>query len=192
MEKTLTPIKSRITKMITVVDTLIVKDEKTQAEATTILSGIKDVQKKIKLHKDARVKPINQSLKLIRADYKPLEEYCSEAENTVKQKMIEYHRIQETERIAKEEKLAKRVEKGTMKMETATKKLEEEPEVKTHIATDKGSATIRKVKMFKVVDIISLPIEFHLPDITAIRRKMSEGVEVAGVKYWTEDSISAR
>ena len=146
----------------------------------------------IKEHKDARLKPINESLKLLRSDYAPLEQYCSEAEFAVKGKMIVYQKNIEEKRLETERKLATRVENGSLKIETAAKKLEAMPEAKTNVQGDKGQIVIKKIKKFRVVDMSLLPIRYHLPDEVEIRRKMNEGIQLQGVEYWEEDNISAR
>ena len=190
LTKELTQVTSRLTKMQDVVHALVVKDDASQVEATNILAGIKSIAKQIKDFKDLRIKPINDALKLLRSDYKPVEDYCKEKESIVKGKMIVYHREQEAIRLKKEEALAKRVEKGTMKVETAEKKLEEAPEVQNKVEAEKGSATFRKVKNFEVTDLSKLPIEYHTANTVLIRQEMRSGRELPGVRYFEEDQLA--
>lgn len=192
-EKDLVPIKARVTKMQAVVSALVVEDEDGVMEASKILTGIKDVQRKIKTYKDARIKPINDALRLLRADLKPIEEHCAENEKIVKDKVITYNTELEKIHREAEAKLAERVEKGTMKIETAARKMEEVSEVTTHISTEKGSMTIKKVKKFRVVDLSLLPLRFHLANEVAIRQRMNAGQsDLPGVEYYEEDQVSAR
>lgn len=192
--KALAPIKARVTKMQTVVDALVIVDEPTKEKATNILHGIKSIAKDIDTKKKEITQPMLKALSATRALFAPLVQQYEEAERIVKGKMIDYYQEQEKIRLEAEEKLAARVEKGTLKVETAAKKLEEAPEVKTHVATDQGAAaTIRKVKKFRVVDKSKLPMRFLLPDETAIRRWMNEGKgDLPGVEFYEEDSVSAR
>jgi len=181
-----------MSKMQTIVNGLKIVDKKTNLEAANILSGIKSVSKEIDAKKKEITAPMNEALKATRALFSPMELQLKEAEQGVKTAMLAYHKEEETKRLAEEERLAKRVDKGTMKMDTAVKKLEETPEVDSHMETDTGSATIRKIKKFKVVDMKKLPMEYHLANETVIRMEMNNGKELPGVEYWEEDNISAR
>jgi len=192
-EKAITTVKPRVDKMISTVNELIILDKKSLDSAITILSGIKSVAKEITARKKEITDPLNQSLRSARAFFEPFENKCKKAEEDVKGKMITYNRKIEDERIKAEEKEAAKVERGSIKLETAAKHLEKVPEAKSHVnSAGGGSITIKKVKVFKVVDISKLPIEYLKADEVAIRTAMRSGVELPGVEYSEEDSVSAR
>ena len=190
--KALAPIKARATKMQSIVNALVIKDEASLAEATKIRAGIKDVAKQIDAKKKEITTPLNTALKNVRALFAPLETACEESSRAVDQKVIAYNQEIEKTRLAEEERLAGKVEKGQMKPETAAKKLEGLPEIQRHVTTDKGAMTIVKIKKFKVVDLSKVPLQYHLPNETEIRRAMYAGTELTGVEYWTEDQVSGR
>ena len=190
--KELAPIKARTNKMQAVVNSLIIKNEKDLAEVAKIRAGIKEVKKQIKDKKEEITTPLNTALKNVRALFAPLEASCEEATEVLDQKYIAYNRQIEEARRTEEAKLAARVEKGTLKMETAVKKIEAIAEAPKHIATDKGSMTITKRKNFKVVDINKLPIQYHLANESEIRRAMYAGTQLPGVEYWEDEIVSGR
>lgn len=190
--KELAPIKARATKMQSVVNALIIRDTNGLEQATKIRSGIKAVAKEIDEKKKEITAPLNLALKNVRALFAPLEVACEEAFRSVDVKVLVYNREIEKTRAEEEAKLAVRVEKGTLKVETAAKKLEVVPEAQRRVVTEKGKITIIKIKKFKVVDLAKLPIEYLLPNEPEIRRAMHVGTELPGVEYWQEDSVSGR
>lgn len=193
--KELAPIKGKISKMTSVVNELVIKDEPTLKVAVDLLSKIKTTYKLVKERMEAPVKRAYQAYKDIKTEqdqtFGVFISDCENAERIVKDKMIVYSRKVEADRLAAEKKLADRVEAGTLKVETAAKKLEAMPDKPTHFVGNKGSMTIKKIKKFRVEDLSKLPIQYHLPNEVEIRRQMLAGVELPGVVYWEDDSVSA-
>lgn len=160
--------------------------------ATDFLGQIKTLSKTIKEKKEAITKPMMTALNEVRDLFKPIETLHSEAEGIIKNKMLAFQRA-EAERIRKEEeKIMARVEKGTMKTETAMNKLENVGEVQKSVKSDFGSIATRKVKRFRIVDIDKIPRTFLMVDETAIRRAMMSNIPVEGIEYYEEEIISAR
>ena len=192
-EKAIVPIKQRVTKMVGAVNSLKISDPKSLDGAITILSGIKSVAKEITARKKEITDPLNLSLRSARALFAPLEDAYKKAETNVKGKMVVYNREIEDARLEAEAKEAAKVERGSIKIETAAKHLEKTPEAKTHVNSNGGgSMTIKKVKTFKVVDITKIPYEYLKADEVAIRVAMRKDIELPGVEYSLEDSVSAR
>lgn len=190
--KALAPIKARTTKMQSVVNTLVISDATGLAEAAKVRGAIKDVAKQVKNKKEEITAPLNIALKNVRLLFAPLEAACDEASRNVDLKVIAYNREVEMARQEAEAREAAKVERGSIKVETAARHLEAVPEVQKHVATDKGSITISKIKKFKVVDLALLPVAYLLPNEPEIRRAMHAGTELPGVEYWVEDSVSGR
>jgi hypothetical protein len=58
--------------------------------------------------------------------------------------------------------------------------------------TDEGSVSFREVKKFEVMDIVMLANaspDYVLPNEVKIRKAMLEGIELVGVRYFTEQSV---
>jgi len=190
--KDLAPIKVRVTKMTSVVSDLVIEDQEGLKNAINILSAIKGVQKALKDWKDERIKPIKISIKKLEGDMKPYETSCKDAEDDVKGKMITYHKqVAEAEAKARA-KIAEKVESGRIKEETGVKQLEKVQTADTFVKKDKGSISFKKVKKFDIEDLSKLPIAYHLADMVAIRKQMNAGIELPGVRYYEEDSVTAR
>ena len=41
-------------------------------------------------------------------------------------------------------------------------------------------------ELCELENITLLPIEYHLPDMVAVRKVMKEGKKLPGIRYWTE------
>ncbi len=190
--KALAPIKTRVKSMTGFVESLEITDTVTLKKAIAIRSGIKDVAKQVKAWKDDRIKPLQESIALLRDDVRPLELACEEATEIVDKKMLDYNRVVEANRKKEEDKINAKVDAGKMSIETASKKLEVVPEVQTSVKADKGQVSFKKVKNFRVVDLSKVPIEFHLADTGAIRKQMYAGIELPGVEYFEEDQVAGR
>jgi len=203
-KKELSVIKTRVTKMNKTITDLDIKDDDSFKFAVKILSGIKDVQKGIRAWKDTRIKPIKVSIRQIEADIRPHEDRCKEAEGIVKTQMLTYHREVEAKRLEQEDKVAKQVEQGTIKVETAAKKLQKTPEAETFVSGEdrKGSISIKKVKKVRFTSLNLMFAEdiqklikggyIKWDEIAARSAVLSGGKELPGVEIYFEDSISAK
>jgi len=137
--------------------------------ATEMLSQVNKFGDEIKKRKDEIIKPINTGLKALRALFKPVEVNKDEAVGIIKEKMVAYQTELDAKNKKKEESIGKRVEKGTMKPETAVSKLEEMPEVENKIESDAGSVTFKTVKEVSIVDESLLPREYLIPNMVKIK-----------------------
>ena len=178
--------------MESVVTALVINDALGLEKAAKIRKAIKDVAKQVVEKKSEITAPINIALRNVRALFAPLETACEEASRTIDSKIISYNLEIEKVRKEAEAKEAAKVERGSIKIETAARHLEAVPEAQRHVSTEKGAVTIVKIKKFKVVDLSKLPIEYLLPNEVAIRRAMYDGKQLGGVEYWEEDSVSGR
>ena len=67
-----------------------VRDQASLEQATSLLSTLNRQLDTLTEHKEAKTKPINEALKKIREDYKPLESKLQEAIAEVKQAITTY------------------------------------------------------------------------------------------------------
>ena len=124
-EKELAIVKQQSTKARQAAESIVIKSTEDLSIATDILSKIKTVQKMVKEKKESLTKPLNEALKNARLLFAPIEESTEIAERIIKDKMVSFQ-IDEEKRVKEEEKkLMDRVERGTLKGETALKKLDE-------------------------------------------------------------------
>jgi len=191
-DKELKIVKSNTTKAVNASEALTIESQEDMASATELLSKINQTGDMIKARKEAITKPLNAGLKSARELFKPLETAQSEAKRIVSQKMIAYqNKVEEEERKAKA-KLAARVEKGTMKLDTAVKKMEAIPETQNKVEAKSGSVTFKEVRVPKVVDEAKVPREYLILDMVKIRKAALAGVEIPGVVVEIEKQLANR
>lgn len=160
--------------------------------AAELLSNVKKLGKFITQEKEKITKPMREALDNARALFAPFEKNAKEAEVLIKDKMSDYMLAQEKKRREEEEKIAKKVEAGRMKEETAIKKLEQMPEQARTVASGGASATMAMIKDYRIVDESLIPREYLVVDTAKIRKAMHAGTPIPGVEYYEKPSIQAR
>lgn len=190
--KELSVVRAQATKALTAATELVINNQESLVQATDVLSKIKTVGKMITERKEAITKPLNEALKSARDLFKPIESSHAEAERIIKSKIVIYQT--EQERIQNEEKakLAARVEKGTMKAETAVKKMESMEEVPKTVQGNVGTVSMRTVKKLCITDPSLVPREYCEPSPMLIKAALEAGKTVPGAEMREEKIVSAR
>ena len=169
--------------------TLAIKNQDDYERAFSEGKKIKDRLDEIVARKEEITKPMNSALKSIRELFKPIEMAGGEAIRVIKNKMLVYTTEQTRKAEETKLKLAGRVERGTMKVDTAVRKIGEvETPEKTTVTAD-GRATTVTCKAWRVVDKSKIPLEFMEPDMVAIKASFRSGKPVAGVEEYADQGI---
>lgn len=189
-DKELQVVKANATKAANAAEALVVDSAEAMAKATELLSKINLAGDMIKQRKEAITKPLNAALKSARELFAPMEAAQQEAKATVSRKMIAYQTQIEAARRAEEAKIAARVEKGTMKLETGAKKMEALAPVENKVEAKSGTVTFKEVRVPKVVDEAKVPREYLVLDMVKIRRDALAGVEIPGVVIEIEKQLA--
>lgn len=184
VNKELEVVRNNTSKALAAANELAVTNDEELAKATELLTSINRAGDMMKKLKDGIIKPMNEALKSVRAMFNPPEDEYEKAVMIVKQKMLSYHNAVEAKRRQEEARIAARVDKGTMKVETAARKIENMPAIQTKIATGNGlgSAVFKEEKKVVIVDENLIPRQYLVPDMVLIRRAALAGVEIPGVK----------
>lgn len=154
--KEVTVVKQQSNKALEAAQGLTISSPEEMTVATDHLSKMKTVAKMIKDRKEAITKPLSEALNSARDLFKPIEANLAEAERIVKSKMVTYQTKVEADAEAERLRLAKRVEKGTMKPETAVRKMEEIVEAPKSVQGKTGAMAFRNVKKVRFVDLATL------------------------------------
>lgn len=142
--------------------------------------------------------PLYKSYKSVIALFKPLEDAGELALKTIKGKMLDFKKAEARKADEAKQKLAERVERGTMKPETAVRKIEAMPEQTATVKTETGKSTMKKVTKYRLIDVYALPKEFLKPELklsdVADKKKVEAsfklGTPVPGVEQYEEDELS--
>lgn len=189
-EKELQVVKRNTTKAANAAEALTIESAEDMAKATELLSKINLAGDMIKAREGAITKPLNSALKSARELFKPLKTAQSTAKATVSRKMIAYQTEVEKKEAEKKAKIAARVEKGTMKFETAAKKMETMPEIKNKVEAKSGTVTFKEVRVPKVFDETKVPREYFTLNMVKIRKDALAGVVIPGVVVQFEKRLA--
>lgn len=191
MEKTteLAPLKAQVTRLENEANEVIITTPEENASATNLKAKLNETKKQIKERKEEITKPLNAALSSARALFAPLEEQYEKAEKTLAGKLIAYKQKVEAETRAAEAKLAARVEKGTMKLETAERKIEELPTVQKTVQTDHGRVQFRKIKKVRITNQNLIPDQYWVIDEVKLRKDILAGIAVPGAELYEEEIV---
>ena len=129
-----------------------ITSQEDQNKAGALLTELNRYADQLEAMKKEATDPINKTLKTIRGWFKPREEKVEEAIDAVRAAMGAYQL--EADKKAEEEaaKLAARVAKGTMKPETAVRKMDSIERADANIATDNGGGVKFRTDYNLVID----------------------------------------
>lgn len=194
----LTPVKRQVTTAVNRANDISIETADDLAAATDVLSAVKAAGKVVKARKEEITKPLNEALKSARAMFKPLEDDLSTGERIIKDKMLDYENEIERKRQEEAAKLEQRVEKGTMRVDTAMRKMDDLETVGSQVKGAKGSVQFRTVRTVKIVDPTKIPLQYLMDEkvlaalTTAVRNDVLNGVKVDGVEIVEEKQVAAR
>lgn len=180
-------IEKKVNPLVARSNTLAISDNKSLTEAVSLLSQMNKANDLIAAEKDKTYKPAYATVVAIRKQWKPLEEVFENAIGNLRDRISSYQTKQKKIADERTNKLAERAAKGTMRPETALRKMEDVDVPETTVSTEAGMVQFRTVPKFEVLDLKKLPAEYLLPNEPAIRRAMLANVELAGVRYYTEE-----
>jgi hypothetical protein len=197
-EVNLTPAKRQVTTVSNQAGDLLIDSQESLSTATDILSKIKTSAKEIEKRKKEITDPLNASLKSARALFKPLEDDLATAERTIKGKMLDYSNEVEAAAAKAAAKLEDRVERGTMRTDTAMRKMDDIETIGSSVQGAKGSVQFRIVRNVKIVDPTKIPLKYLMNEKvmdalkTAVRTDVLNGTKVEGVEIVEEKQIAAK
>ncbi len=150
------------------------------AEGVELLSHLNRSLDKITTEKERVTKPLNEALKAERSRWKPLETVLEGAIAAVRTKMTAYqtHAALEAEKEAK--RIADRVARGTMKVETGLAKLDALERADDVINTGVGTVKFRTSKILKILDESLIPDEYWLMNYNKLLTDLKAGKVIPG------------
>lgn len=191
--KEIAPVKAKVNQALVAVRGIVIKSKEDFEAGVELGNKIKMVSKAVTQRKEAITKPLNEALKSARDLFRPMENDLETAETELKKKMLDFKEEERKQIAETQAKAEARVEKGTMKEETAKRKVQEvkaEATEKT-VKTETGAkATEKFVIEYVIVDEAQIPREFLVPDMAKIKLSFKEGKPVAGVEAQKKATMS--
>ena len=173
-----------------------IRTEEDAQLAAASLTGIKRISKFLKEEKEKITKPINEALKAARNMFAPFEDRVEKAEAIVKAALGAYADKIEAANLKRENDLAAKAAAGTMKPETAARKMEEMKDSGAARKTGEGTVSFSKIKQVRVIKREAVPEEFWVLDMVAVRKAALAtgklGEVIPGVEVYEERNVGAR
>lgn len=173
-------IERTVNPIVTTATALTITSDADMPRATELLSQVNKALDQVTDEEDKVVKPLKEALKAEQGRWKPIKTTLESARDAIRTAMSKYQTSVALARKKEEERLASRVTKGTMKMETAAKKLAEAPVPVEAVATASGSIRFRTVQKLVIEDVKAVPREYMVVDEVAVRAALKAGKTVAG------------
>ena len=200
MEKVPKVIEQKVENALAIVERhLVIQTDEQLTEVVEIATNIKKLSKFVTAEKEKITKPLNDALKAARTLFAPYEANLAEAEAKLKTAMVKYHNEQEAKRKLDEERIAARVEKGTMTEKTAVKKIEDLGTEKKTVTVENGAVQFKQVRKVRFSSISHLKEEemvwlarngYIVWDEVKTRKDALAGTVIPGVEVYEETSSS--
>lgn len=181
--------KSQVSELEQQASQLSIASPEENAIAIELKAKLKKTWKDIEARKEEITRPLNLALKSARALFAPLEQIFENADQTVGMKLLVYKRKVEEEARKKEAQIAARVEKGTMRLDTAEKKLDNLERVDKTTHTAVGDVQFRQVPKMRVTDENLIPDKYWVIDLVSLRRDVVSGMVVPGAEKYYEETV---
>jgi len=182
--QTLTKIETEVSTIIPSISNLSISTEEDKIKASSLLVSLTLYLDRLTADRELITKPINASLKAIRAKYKPLETILESNISTIRQELSKYQtKALELQR-EKENKIADRVGegKGYIKAETAMNKIAGLEKPTARLITDDGVISFRTDTVLSVTDISLIPREYFILDESRLLKDLKNNVQVSGAE----------
>lgn len=196
-------VKQQATKALGAAQALTIESDEDMRNATDLLSKMKSVAKMIKTEKETITKPLSLALDNARGLFKPIETNLADGEALVKRKMLAYQAEVDRKADADRLKLAQRVEKGTMKPETAVAKMEAIKEAPKSVQGNHGSIQTRTIKKVRITPLAEVKMDsgqlgycimkgYLVWNESLVRADALKGTPIPGAEVYEEKIIGAR
>jgi len=188
-------IETKVGGMNRMVEETKVEDKDQLASVSDKIKDIKKLQKFIKSEMDKTIKPAKEIIDATKDRFNPFLNACIDAEKGLKEKaqvfMVDEQKKENEER----EKIAKKVETGYIKPETAVNKMEEVKEAEKTSRTATSTLSMKMLKVPGKIDESKVPEEYWIPkqlDMMKISKVIRAGVEIPGVEIVEKPSMASR
>ncbi len=179
--------------LITKASTLVVDSKESMIQAATLLGKLKDL-KKTTAAEEADLSEQLAKLDLTK-QYDAKREFRLKVEKAVKfisDRVNTYQTNEARKASAEAAKLAARVEKGTMKLDTAIRKTNEIDQPITKLETADTKASFQTRPKLDIIDAKLIPREYLVVNEVAVFAALKEGKTIPGAQIIQVQSITNR
>jgi glutamate synthase domain-containing protein 1 len=182
--KEIETLKEQETRMLQALSNITIATQEDYDNVANLGKKVSAYIKSIDTKEKSITKPINDSLKSIRDLFRPFKEVAEAKKEEIKSVMVAFVRAEEAKRKLEEERISKRVEKGTMREDTAVTKLASIEE--STVVTTGTTTSVLKMTVLSIKDI---PEEYLIVNEAKLKEAYRAGIEVSGVSFTYETNI---
>lgn len=179
-------IEKELNPMLAKAKELVITGPKDMERATEYLSQLNLAKDKVTERMETITLPAKETIKAAEAIWKPFINMAKDAIQLLRDKQSIYQTEQVRIAREKEAKIAERVTKGNLKIETGVRKMTEIDRPQEEVVAESGKVNFREDECFEVVDITKLPVKYIVANEVEIRKAMKAGIKLDGVRYFTK------
>ena len=179
--------------LITKATTLVVNSQESMIQAATVLGKVKDLIKKTKEEEENLSEQLAE-LELTK-QYNSKREFRLKAEKASKfiSEQVNKYQTLEAKRASEEAaRIAARVERGTMKLDTAVRKMGEIEQPLTKLETADTKVTFKTIPKLDIIDTDLIPREYMIVNEVAVFAALKTGKTIPGAQIIQVQSITNR
>ncbi len=174
---------TNITPIVQEVNALVITDSASMTAATMLLSQVNQQLDQVKAEEEKVLKPLRDAAAAEKARWKPMKDALADAVLKIRTSMSAYQTAEVQRQKEAETKIAARVEKGTLKMETGVRKIEELEKVDKKVETAAGSVNFVTDHEVVIEDITRVPFQYLKVELKKLEAKKSlkAGIFIPGL-----------
>ena len=173
-------------EIITRAESITTLNVETMPEAVELLSSLNRIKDDITEQKELVTRPLLDALNAERAKWKPKELKLEAVITKIRTALTSYQTELVRKQRDEQEAIAKKLEDGKIKPETAIKRMQGVEDVQNTVESATGKITFKTVTTFTVTDWKSVPEEFLVLNETKVREYLKDGKKVPGLEYKDE------
>ena len=171
--------------LVNAANRLVVSSPVDENQAYDVLKTIKEKINVIEKRRTSITKPLNHSLREVNSLFKELSQPLREADDVIRDKILEFRQLQ-AEKAAKEE--AKR------------RKIQQSHKAKGHnvgapaiVEVETGKSVTQKRWTYELVDVDKLPRKYLIPNKAAIDFAVRRGIrKIPGLRIYQKESLRVK
>lgn len=189
----LTTVKTHFTSVEAAANAYRITSNDDLAIGADLLSRVKEGEAALTARKEEITRPLMDGLASARDLFKPLENGYVSAKKTIKDKMLAWQEAEDSRVSLEKARLVARVNRGTMRADTAMNKIETIGSAPTSAQGAVGKISTRTILKVRITDEALLPREYLIPDLKLITDAVLRNKQVVpGVETYEEKSIVSR
>lgn len=190
VQEEIIPYKEKVLKANDEIHQLIIVDQAGYELAVELGNRLNTTKKVLKDKLDSITAPSKQAIENAKAVFEPEIKKVEGMIATIKNRSLEWLQTERARAEEEKAKIEKKAEEGKLRPETALRKLGEVKEVENTTRTESGKMTMKKRKVYKIINPELLPREYLIPDEQKVKNALKAGIEVPGAAIEEVEEMS--